>query len=103
MHTSIIYKWSHKLHHIYKDPVGMEALYLHWFDLYMGNILPIYLPIINTNLNLHIIWTFIIITNTLFSHTQYIDLFHNNHHIYFNCNFGLGYYMDKIFNTIKDK
>lgn len=99
MHIPKIYKWSHKLHHIYKEPVCIEALYLHWFDLYIGNIVPIYLPIIYTNINIHIIYTLIIIANTLLSHSDLIDNFHRNHHLYFNCNFGLGYYMDKIFNT----
>lgn len=108
MHLPQIYKWSHKLHHIYKEPVAMEALYLHWFDLYFGNIIPIYLPIINTNLQIHLIWTFIIIANSLMTHSNlinFIDLFHKEHHKHFNCNYGLGYYMDKIFKTerIQDK
>ena len=101
MHTPILYKWSHKLHHLYKEPVGMESLYLHWFDLYVGNIIPIYLPIVNTNLNTHIIWTMIIITSTILSHTEILDTFHNEHHRLFNCNFGISFYMDKIFDTYK--
>lgn len=99
MHIPQIYKWSHKLHHKHKEPIGIEALYLHWFDLYFGNILPIYLPVINTNLLIQMIWTFVIITNALITHTDLVDLFHKEHHLHFNCNYGLGYYMDRFFKT----
>ena len=87
----------------------MEALYLHWFDLYFGNIIPIYLPIINTNLQIHLIWTFMIIANTLISHSDLFYFYHydnhNDHHKHFNCNYGISCGMDKIFKTerIQDK
>ena len=48
-HNKYIYAWSHKKHHEFKYPVGIEALYLHWFDLIFGNILPLFLPILIIN------------------------------------------------------
>lgn len=104
MHIPLLYKWSHKLHHKYKYTVGMEALYLHWFDLSFGNILPLNLPIILMP-NLHIItwmlYIVIIITVTVLSHGLILKNDHDIHHIYFNFNYGTGLYMDKIFNTVK--
>tara|TARA_B110000208_G_scaffold174224_1_gene218734 strand:+ start:303 stop:986 length:684 start_codon:yes stop_codon:yes gene_type:complete len=105
MHIPIIYKWSHKLHHKYKYTVGMEALYLHWFDLYFGNIMPLNLPIIIMP-NLHIItwmlYMVIIISSTvLSSHGLLAPNDHDIHHIYFNYNYGTGMYMDYIFNTVQ--
>jgi sterol desaturase/sphingolipid hydroxylase (fatty acid hydroxylase superfamily) len=105
MHIPIIYKWSHKIHHKYKYTVGMEALYLHWFDLYFGNIIPLNLPIILMP-KLHIItwmmYMIIIISATVLSaHGLIIQNDHDIHHIYFNYNYGTGMYMDHIFNTAR--
>lgn len=102
MHIPILYKWSHKLHHQYRISVGMEALYLHWFDLYFGNILPIYITMFNKDLYTNIIWTFITITSTIISHSNIIKCHHNDHHKYFIYNYGLGIYMDKLLNTINN-
>ena len=101
MHIPIIYKWSHYLHHQYRQSVGMEALYLHWFDLYFGNILPIYITIFNTDLYTNIIWTILVITSTVFTHSNIIKNTHNDHHKYFIYNYGIGMYMDKLLNTYR--
>lgn len=103
MHIPRIYRWSHKLHHKYKVTVGMEALYLHWFDLYFGNIMPLNIPIIFMP-NLHIytwmVYIFILISSTVISaHGLVFKNDHDMHHMYFNCNYGTGFYMDYIFNT----
>lgn len=105
MHIPILYKWSHKLHHKYKQTVGMEALYLHWFDLYFGNILPLNIPIIIMP-NLHIItwmlYIMTIISSTVISaHGLIIANDHDMHHMHFNCNYGTGFYMDYLFDTEK--
>ena len=104
LHNKYIYKWSHKLHHEFKYPVGMEALYLHWFDLCFGNILPLYLPIFIFKSHLYtiILWNIFIISSTVLNaHSSYKDNNHINHHIHFNVNYGTGLYMDKLLNTQK--
>ena len=99
MHIPIIYKWSHNLHHKYRDSVGMEALYLHWFDLYFGNILPLFVPIITSDLYTIMIWTSIIIISTVLSHSNILKSHHNDHHKHFVYNYGLGIYMDRFLIT----
>ena len=99
MHIPIIYKWSHSLHHKYRDSVGMEALYLHWFDLYIGNILPLFFQIITSDLYTIMIWTFLVMISTVISHSNLFKTHHNDHHKYFVYNYGLGIYMDKLFTT----
>ena len=99
MHIPMLYKWSHKLHHTYKESVGMEALYLHWFDLYIGNILPLYLPIVGAHLYTLILWTVFIISFTVFTHSGIRHNTHDDHHRYFNYNFGVHVYMDKLLKT----
>ena len=99
MHIKILYRWSHKLHHKYRDSVGMEALYLHWFDLYFGNIFPLYVCMFTADLYTIIIWTFIVITSTIISHSGILKSGHNDHHKYFVYNYGLGVYMDRLLET----
>jgi len=102
MHIPILYKWSHKIHHKYKKSVGMEALYLHWFDLYFGNIIPLYLPMMLFNLDLysHILWTVIIVSNTVLVHGNKIENYHSDHHLYFKFNYGSAIYTDKVMDTV---
>ena len=103
MHIPSIYKWSHKQHHKYKYTVGMEALYLHWFDLYLGNIIPLNIPIVIMP-DLHVYtWmmymTIIISATVISAHGLMITNDHDMHHIHFTNNYGTGLYMDYIFKT----
>ena len=102
LHNKYIYIWSHKKHHEFKYPVGIEALYLHWFDLLFGNALPFYFTIIYFQSHLYtlIIWNILIIGNTIYNaHSSYKSNNHINHHIYFKVNYGIGLYMDKVLKT----
>jgi len=102
MHNKYLYKWSHKIHHEFDYPVGLEALYLHWFDLIFGNIIPLYLPILILDNHIYtlLLWTIFTISSTvLIAHSSFNDKFHVNHHIYRNVNYGHRTYMDRIFKT----
>lgn len=102
-HTKYLYKYHNK-HHQLNTPIGMGAFYMSGIDLYFGNLLPIIAgPILisATSLTVHI-WIFITITNTIIlSHTNYKNWseFHDNHHVYRTCNYGIGGLMDYIFGT----
>ena len=103
MHIPLLYKWSHKQHHKYKLTVGIEALYLHWFDLYFGNILPFYLPllILKWDLISSCIWTIIIVSRSVYVHgTTKND--HLTHHKLFVYNYSNSY-TDILMNTYKKK
>ena len=45
-HLPIFYKLFHKKHHEIKNPIGIAALYMSLIDLYIGNIFPLYFPLI---------------------------------------------------------
>ena len=105
MHIKFLYKWSHKIHHEFKYPVGAEALYLHWFDLHFGNGIPLNLPILiipGAHIYTWIIWMISIMGSTVLrAHSSFTDDSHLFHHVYFNVNYGTGMYMDNFFKTNK--
>jgi sterol desaturase/sphingolipid hydroxylase (fatty acid hydroxylase superfamily) len=103
MHHKYVYKWSHKIHHRFKKPVGMEAIYHHWFDLYFSNLLPIFLALwVLPSKNIYTWYTWVFIatsTTVLHSHSGWSKTGHDNHHKYSTVHFGVGIFMDKIFDT----
>lgn len=104
MHSRYLYKWSHKVHHELKDPIGFGALYNHWFDYIFAGMLPAIYPqiILSSHYYTSIIWIILATTNVVFvSHGGFNiqDKYHYFHHKYFNCNYGIGLYMDKLCKT----
>ena len=106
LHIPYFYKRYHKQHHQIIAPIGLSAAYMSLVDFYVGNILPIFLPLII--LNAHIItiriWiTMITINTVVFAHSGFgIADFHDKHHSSFNKNYGTSFFMDKIFRTNHD-
>jgi len=103
LHNPVLYKWSHKIHHRFKNPVGMEAVYHHWFDLCFGNILPIFLSLwILPSKNIFI-WHIWISLSTCFTilkaHSGWLDDDHSKHHKLYNICYGTSLFMDKFFDT----
>lgn len=103
LHHDDLYIAYHKQHHEIIAPVGLSATYMTVVDFY-ANILSIYLPpiLISSNKETVIIWVIISTLNTIFvGHSGYSPIanFHDNHHKYFNCNYGVGVFTDKLFGT----
>ena len=103
LHLPPLYKLFHKKHHELKAPIGISALYMTITDMYFANIIPLYLPMVLLSSHQYtlIIWMIIININTVIvSHggIKYISEFHDNHHKYFNVNFGMNLLMDYYFN-----
>jgi fatty acid hydroxylase domain-containing protein 2 len=103
LHTDLLYSKYHKKHHEITAPVGLSATYLTPVDFY-SNILSIYLPPILLSSHSFTISAVVILStlNTiLIGHSGYnpIAYFHDDHHKYFNCNYGMGLFADKLFGT----
>lgn len=103
-HLNMFYQYVHKKHHEITTPVGITSVYMTFTDLYIGNIMPVYLPMIL--LGAHPItikiWIFITTMNTIiFAHSGFkvIAEAHDYHHSNFNRNFGTDLFMDRLFGT----
>ena len=104
MHIGIFYKWSHKVHHELKDPIGFGAIYNHWFDFIFSAMLPAMFPpiILSSEYYTTLLWMILVTCNVVFvSHGGFIFNSKNHylHHKKFNCNYGTGIYMDKLCKT----
>lgn len=127
LHRPWFYKHVHKIHHEFKAPYGLCAIYAHWFEALVGNTLA--LMAIPFLIRVHFI-TFWILgvfgwINTMTDHSG-LDLpvpltlsfrhslsktnqhgtkgfmdFHDYHHQYFTGNYGVGLFMDRLFGTDK--
>ena len=109
LHHPKLYKQYHKKHHEITAPIGCSAIYMTLTDLYLGNIIPIYLPLflLSSHFYTVIFWMIITTLNTVIkSHSGFEGLsdFHDKHHSSSIHNFGLGIFMDKLYGTeyVKD-
>lgn len=103
LHFNCFYAKYHKKHHEMTAPVGLSATYLTVVDFY-SNIVSIYLPpiLLSVDRTTMSMWIIISTLNTIFiGHSGYnpIASFHDNHHKYFNCNYGVGVFADRLFGT----
>ena len=103
LHMELFYAKYHKKHHEITAPVGLAATYLTFVDFY-SNILSIYLPpiLLSADKTTFTLWVIISTLNTVFiGHCGFspIAVFHDNHHKYFNCNYGVGVFADRLFGT----
>lgn len=103
-HHKLFYKF-HKDHHQYTAPVAINALYADPLDFAIGSAMSISIgPILFPgHIYTLIIYTIAVIFVNATSHSGYnvMSRFHDDHHKYFNYNFGYGIFMDRIFGTEK--
>lgn len=103
-HHPALYAKYHKKHHEVTAPIGISALYMTIPDLCIGNIIPVFLPMIILNANpITVCWWMAIATvNTvIMAHSGFVWLadFHDYHHKVFLRNYGTNVFMDWLFNT----
>lgn len=102
-HTSWLYVRFHKKHHQFTSPIGISAVYTTTIDFIFGNFVPVYLPVLICFPHPITLKLWMIITTfdtVIFAHSGFIIAdFHDKHHLYFNKNFGTGFFMDKLFET----
>lgn len=103
-HHPALYKRFHKKHHEVTAPIGISALYMTSTDLYIGNILPVFLPMIILSASPITVsaWMIIATVNTvIMAHSGFVWLadFHDYHHKVFRRNYGTNIFMDWLFDT----
>lgn len=107
MHMKYFYKRIHKIHHEWKAPIGIIAIYAHPTEHLITNLLPPVLgpALMNSNVCTGLIWFATVAISTVTDHSGYhlpflkSPEFHNHHHVAFSECFGSCGIMDFIFGT----
>ena len=102
LHQRTLYKYIHSVHHQYKYTYGLGAIYAHPIEFYVGNLVPVAVPLVVFQMPFEICQAIVIFATfftVFFSHGGFIvSKSHLNHHLKYRCNYGL-VFMDKIFGT----
>jgi len=108
-YSTWLYRNVHFVHHRFKAPTAMACVYAHPLEFAIGNILPIWLGPIVTNAHpatCYRLWFPMAILGTCKGHCGYRILGHvdqhDDHHQFFNCNYGGLYLADYLLGTTKD-
>lgn len=104
IHSKYLYKY-HKTHHENSEVIGMFALYAHPLDAIITNFGSIFLLhyfIRFSVFHIYLIGTVATINTIVSSHTGRTCGFHQTHHRMFHYNYGMNYFMDRLFGTIQN-
>lgn len=107
LHHRAVYKYVHKQHHEYKAPFGIAAIYAHPLEHFLSNVFPVTMGPLLTRVHplVFTLWLCLAIINTMTSHSGYAlpglpsPLFHDEHHAYVVCNFGVFGWLDWLHGT----
>lgn len=105
LHHPLFYSKIHKLHHRFKAPVAVASMYAHPIEFVVGNLTGVILGPMLTHC--HPITSYVWICNALIltggSHSGYKFFFadfHDQHHQYFDYNFGVGKFFHLYFSSL---
>ena len=100
-HTKHLYRF-HKTHHENSEVIGMFALYAHPVDaivLNLGSMILLHYFIPFSVFHVFFIGSIATINTIITSHTGTSAGFHQEHHRRFHYNYGMNYFMDRLFRT----
>ena len=97
----------HKIHHEFKEPLGIRAAYTHPIDFFMGNLIPLGITPFLLNTDIYTTCVFMIYSvygTIVIEHSNHDknNQHHIIHHRYYNCNYGASW-IDKIMGTYINK
>lgn len=106
LHSSDLYRNLHKMHHKYRSPYGLTALYCTGYEVIFLNTFAAGLGIIIFSVPTPYVymWFFLVSLNSVCSHSGYkfwilIDGSHEIHHIINNKNYGFSPWFDMLYGT----
>lgn len=107
LHTAWLFPF-HTIHHKWKFPISFAAFYAHPLENLIGNLFTIItgLHIFQTSHALTHVWIFMVVTQSLLSHSGHVNLgittlkaTHDYHHNTYHCDYGNGLFMDWLLKT----
>ncbi|MES1908618.1 MAG: hypothetical protein MHM6MM_001519 [Cercozoa sp. M6MM] len=114
-HWKGLYKY-HKLHHDFKAPTALAMIYAHPLEVFLANFVPFYVPaaVFGSHIITFWLWLCIGVLGSGFHHAGYawkwnpitnetLVRFHDDHHLYYNVNFGTYGPLDWLHNTLGDE
>lgn len=103
VHTKLLYKSVHKMHHEFQRPIAAASLWAHPAEHIFVNIFPPVAAalIVKSNFLTAFLWFSIASTNVVLSHSRSSNGgSHGYHHVDGRCNFGSGLYLcDRLYGT----
>lgn len=104
LHQPLFY-FLHRQHHEAVRPIGVLSLYAHPFDaiiLNMGSMLLLHIVLQTSFFQVFLLGTVATASSIINSHTGRGQYGHQIHHLYRNCNYGIGVFMDRLFLTNRE-
>jgi len=104
LHHPALYKHVHKLHHMWKAPTAVACMFAHPIEFLVGNTLGVVLGPALTNAHPYssMFWMAFALASTSGAHSGYFVFgaeSHDRHHEFFDYNFGVSVFMDKLLGT----